>query len=276
MAVWFDTMGYSNRYCQFIRQGWIAALFGMTLLIMSECLPGGRLNRRRFVRAGTAGMATFVAGVLAVSIPVVTAARHLERARRATALGLYDEAGGYLRGAVGALPAMGEDTFYVAQTGLLDFRLGRDGTLEGRLFRANLMERQGRYAQAMQVYKALVAETPSDGAVHREAVRSILREATHALNGGRFDDAITWFEAVLREEPCSLKANYGLQLTYLRSGRRAEVDGLVRRIEATYAYFQMPTKDIVLALSHENAMFAALRDGDVDATFRAAVKVRKP
>ena len=81
---------------------------------------------------------------------------------------------------------------------------------------------------------------------------------------------------MLREEPCNLKANYGLQLAYLRTGRRAELGSLVRRIEATYAYFQMPTKEIVLASSHENEMLAALRRGDMESTFRYAVKAKKP
>jgi hypothetical protein len=81
---------------------------------------------------------------------------------------------------------------------------------------------------------------------------------------------------VLREEPCNLKANYALQLAYLRTDRRVDVVRLVRRIEATYACFQMPTKDIVLALSHENEMFAALRSGDANTTFEAAVRTRTP
>jgi hypothetical protein len=128
----------------------------------------------------------------------------------------------------------------------------------------------------MEVYKALAAESPKGGAVHREAVRAILREGTHALNGGRYDSACEWLEFVLREEPCNLKANYALQLAYLRTDRLADVVWLVRRIEATYAHFQMPTKDIVLALSHENEMFAALRAGDADKTFDAAIRTKKP
>lgn len=276
LAVWFETLGYSNRFCQFIQQGWIAALLGMSFLIMSECLPGGRLDRRRAARAASSAAATFLAGVLIVSVPVLIAARALERAKAATARGFFDDAEQHLHAAIRALPALREDTFYVAQSGLLDYRRGRDGTPAGRLFRANLLERQGRYAQAMNVYMALVAESPKGGAIHREGTRAILREATHALNGGRYDRACEWFELVLREEPCNLKANYGLQLAYLRTDRRVEVGRLVRRIEAAYAYFQMPTKDIVLAMSHENEMFAALRGGDADAAFAAAVRTRKP
>jgi hypothetical protein len=276
MAVWFDTLGYSNRYCQFVKVGWIASLGGMSLLILGECLPGGRLSRRRVSLAATAFVGTFLVGVLTVGVPVIWAARSLERARRATALGMYDDARGHLRAAIKALPSLGEDTFYVAQTGLLDFRMGRLQTFEGRLFSANLLERQGRYSQAMQVYEALVEETPKNGAIHREALRAVLREATHAINGERFDDAIRWFELVLRDEPCNLKANFALQLAYLRNGQRADVERLVRRIELTYSYFQMPTKGIVLALSHENEMFAAIREGDTKAAFEYAVKVRKP
>jgi hypothetical protein len=276
LAVWFETMGYSNRYCQFVKTGWIASLVGMSLLVMSECLPAGRLSRRRVTLSAMAFVGTFLTGVLIVAIPVVSAARSLERARRSTAMGMYQEARDHLGTAIRALPALGEDTFYVAQSGLLDYRMGRMHTFEGRLFSANLLERQGRYSQAMQIYEALVEETPKETANHREALRAVLREGTNALNGERFDDAINWFELVLRDEPCNLKANYALQLAYLRNGQRAEVERLVRRIELTYSYFQMPTKEIVLALSHENEMFAAMREGDTESTFKYAVKVRKP
>ena len=276
LATWFETLGYSNRYCQFVKQGWIAALFGMTLLVLGECLPGGRLDRRRASLSLTAGVSTLAIGVFVVVLPVVLAALELERARGATALGRYDEAEKCLDRAIEALPSLGEDTFYVAQKGLLDFRMGREHTPAGRLFRANLLERQGRYAQARGVYEALVAGSVKGSVVHREALRAILREGTLALNAGRFDDAIDRLEAVLRDEPCNLKANYALQLAYLRTDRRADLERLVRRIEATYVHFQMPTKAIVLASSHENEMFAALRIGDMDATFRHAVKAKNP
>ena len=276
LATWFETLGYSNRFCQFVKPGWIAAVFGMMLLILGECLPGGRLNRRRISLAATTGVATFLVGVLLVAIPVVTAARQLERAHRATALGLDNEAEMYLDRAVRALPSLGEDTFHIAQKGLLDFRRGHTNTPAGRLFHANLLERRGRYAQAMEEYQDLVARSPKTSAVHREALRAILREGTMALNAGRSDNAITWLEQVLREDPCNLKANYALQLAYLRNGRRVDLERLVRRIEATYAHFQMPTKSIVLASSHENEMFAALREHDLDATFRFSIKAKNP
>jgi tetratricopeptide (TPR) repeat protein len=276
LSTWFETLGYSNRFCQFVKPGWIAALFGMTLLVLGECLPGGRLARRRVCLAMTAATATFLTGVLLVAIPVVIAAQELERARESTALGLYDAAEKYLDRAVEALPSLREDTFYIAQKGLLDFRMGREDTPAGRLFHANLLERQGRYARAILEYEALVLESPNGSAVHREALRAILREGAMALNAGRSDNAINWLEQVLREDPCNLKANYALQLAYLRTGRRVDLERLVRQIEATYVYFQIPTKTIVLASSHENEMFAALRERDMNATFRYAVRAKNP
>ncbi len=273
---WFETLGYSNRFCQFVNRGWIAAVFGTTLLIMAECLPEGRLNQKRFVRACIAFSAAFGVGLACVVTPVMICCMQLDRCRNAAARGLYDEADRYLHSAGRALPALREDTFYVAQRGLLDFRRGRVQTPEGRLFRANLMERQGRYAQAMQEYQSLVADCPADLAARREALRAILRAAIHSLNGQKADQAIEWFEQVIREEPCNLKANYALQLAYLRTRRRVDLERMVRRLVAVYGYFQMPTKAIVLASSYENAMLAAYRDHDMEAAAAFLNKAKKP
>jgi tetratricopeptide (TPR) repeat protein len=275
LFVWFETLGYSNCFCQFVGPGWFAALLGASFLVMGECLPDGRLSRRRFGLAILALLVTALLGLVAVSVPVVIASRRLERARRATALGLHDKAEGYLRSAIRVLPSLREDTFYIAQLGLLDYRRGQVTTSEGRIFFANQLEREGRYAQAAAMYSALLAEEPEGSAVRREASRSILRDGAYAFNAGRTEDAIRRFELVLREEPCNLKANYALQLAYLRTGRRAEVEDMVRRIEATYAHFHALTKAIVLAQSRENAMFATLKDGEMDATFRHAVEAKK-
>lgn len=276
LMTWFETLGYSNRFCQFVNRGWIAALSGTTLLIAAECLPKGRLNRRRVSRAlGAFAAASFLGLVVSVT-PVVLCSLEVERCRDAAARGRYDEADRALRSAGRVLPALREDTFYVAQRGLLDYRRGRLDTPEGRLFRANLLERQGRYAQSMVEYQALSAPAFRGSATHREAVRAVLRAAIHALNGQRNDLAADWFEQVLREEPCNLKANYGLQLAYLRTRRRAELESLVRRLAAVYAYFQMPTKQIVLASSYENALLSAFRDHDVAAAAGFADKAKKP
>jgi tetratricopeptide (TPR) repeat protein len=270
LSVWFDTLGYSEGFCQFARRGWFAAVLGATLLVMGECLPAGRLSHQRARLSILASLGTGLVGLLVVSLPVVIASRRLERARRMTALGQLDKAESYLRGAIRILPALREDTFFVAQLGLLDHRRGRDGTPEGQLFLANLLERQGRYAQANAIYATLLVEEPEGSAIRREANRALLRDAGYAMNIGRPEDAIRRLESVLAEEPCSLK------LAYLRTGRRDDLTRMVRRIEATYAQFPTPTKEIVLAQSHENEMFAAVKAGDMDATFRHSIGAKKP
>jgi tetratricopeptide (TPR) repeat protein len=274
LMTWFEMLGYSNRFCEFVRMGWITALFGTSFLIMSECLPGGRLCRRRAIRAAVAGTITFAVGIVAATTPVVLASLELDRSRSAVARGLYDDADRFLHRAIALLPAFREDTFYIAQLGLLDFRRGRN-TLEARLFTANLQERQGRYAEAILVYEQLIKESRSGSAVRREAVRAVLRAGIHALNGQRHALACTWLEQVIEEEPCNVKANYALQLAYLRTGRRRDVERMVRRIVAIYQTFQMPTKSIVLSSSYENAMFSALREHDLAAAYEYALKAKK-
>ncbi|MFO0957689.1 MAG: hypothetical protein U0800_09535 [Isosphaeraceae bacterium] len=276
LMTWFEALGYSNRFCQFAKLGWGAAIFGTGLLVIAECLPGGRLNRRRATRGAAAAATTFAIGAVVAMTPILLASLELDRCREAVARGHYDEAERRLRLAARDLPALREDTFFVAQLGLIDFRRDRVGTPEGRLFRATLLERQGRYAQAVDEYLALVDSSPPGGAVHREALRAILRAGLHALNGQRNDLACEWLEQVLRREPCNLKANYALQFAYLRTWRREELERLIRQIKATYDVFQMPTKAIVLSSSYENAMLAAFREGDTEAAVEFERKARKP
>ena len=276
LSTWFETFGYSNRFCQFVGLGWFASLLGMLILILNSCLPDGRLDRRRTMRAMMGGVATLVAGLVGVATPVVIAAHQLEQARGATMRGFYLQAQEYLDRAVWILPALAHETSFVAQNGLLDFRLGMEGKPTGRLFRANLLERRGRDTQAMDVYHELIASTPKDSAVHREALRAVLRSGIVALNAGQLDIAIDRLEDVLRAEPCSPKANYAILLAYLRTNQRENLERSVRRIEAVYAYFRLPTKRIVLASCHEVEMFAALRSGEMDDVFRSSIRAKNP
>jgi len=282
---WLDTLGYSNRFCQFVGRGWIAALLGAFLLACAECMPRGRLDRGR---ALSALGATACAGMLVVTlaaVPVLLAARSLERARGAIASGLYDVGRERLSRAARYLPALAEDTFFVAQTGLLDHRVHRARTREGRLFEAVLLERQGHFAQAFETFEQLLVESPPGSAVRREAIRALLRAAIHALNTGRNEQAIAQLEAVVEADPCNIKANYALQLACLRTGRRADLERLVSELTAVYRWFQMPTKTIVLANSHENLLLAtspeyaaltAVDPTDAETVVRALHKARRP
>jgi len=282
---WLETLGYSNRFCQFVGRGWLAAVFGAFLLACAECMPRGRLDRGRALSAlgVTAGAAFILIGLAAG--PVLLSARLLERARGAIAAGRYAEGRDRLERAARYLPALAQDTFFVAQTGLLDHRLHREHTPEGRLFDAVLLERHGHYAQAVDRYQQFVAESPRGSAIRREAIRALMRAAIHALNAGRNEQATALLEMVAAADPCNIKANYALQLACLRTGRRAELERLVAEMVAIYRWFQMPTKGIVLANSYENLLLTTSReysalatspDHDVEAVLRYVRKARRP
>jgi hypothetical protein len=276
LGVWVESLGYSNRFCQFMRPGWVAAMLGACATLMSECLPDGRLRRRRLLRAGWASTGAVVAGCLLSLVPLTAASFEIWRAREATFRGRPGAAVRHLRRAATALPALREDTYYVAQLGLLQWRMGWSHLPEARLFAANIVERQGMYDQALEVDRDLVVHMPPDSAVHREASRALLRAGIYALNGGRLDRATELLEAVLHDEPCSLKANYALQLAYLRSSRHRDLVRLVDRIVATYQYFQFPTKSVVMSSSNDNLFLDAVRNGDMGTALHRASKVRNP
>jgi hypothetical protein len=162
------------------------------------------------------------------------------------------------------LPALADDSAYVTQLGLLHWRLGRPDTAEARLFQAKLMEREGKYGQALEAYQSLMIDSPRGSSVQRAAGRALLRAAGRALNSGRADRAAGHLEVVLAHEPCNLRANYVLQLAYLRLDRRAELERLVARFESTYSCFQIPTKLVAISFGQENLAIAAHLEGDLD------------
>lgn len=273
---WMETLGYSNRFCQFVGRGWLMAVAGALALACAECMPGGTLSRGRVMETTLAAGASLGMLIAAAAIVILLSTRSLDRSRGAIARGLYDVGAQRLDRAARYLPCLREDTFFAAQSGLLAHRLCKRSTLAGRLFEANLLERQGRYAEALDMYERLVADAPPRSAVRREAIRATLREGIHALNGNRTQLAVMLLESVLRAEPCSIKANYALQLAYLRIGRRTDLEKLVADLDAVYRCFQMPTKAIVLSSSYENCVLAACREHDIEAVVRYSRKAQRP
>jgi hypothetical protein len=276
LSMLVEAFGYSDGFCQFIRPGWFVAMAGALGVLLSECIAGGVLRPRRVLIALRAGVWAGVAGCAVAAVPLVAAALTLDRAREATARGSYEAAERHLRRAAAVLPAIGQDTDYVVQLGLLHWRLDRLESAHARAFLASMLDRQGRSAQALEISLDLLGRVPRDSAVHREACRAVFRAGIAALNAGRADRAIDLLEAVLAQEPCDLKANFALQLAYLRTSRRRDLDLLAKRIEAVYGYFQFPTKALVLASSRENQHFAAFQAGDLDAAVVHAYKAKHP
>ena len=270
-----DRLGYSNKFFEFIRLGWIVALAGSIFLMIAISSPEGHLDMRRAIwTAGVFGGAMVVLVALGWGWSFVAAA-DLAAAARHTARGEYQAALDAMQQARLRLPAIGEDSFFVAQTGLLEDALGRH-TPAAHLYRANLDEQAGKYQQADVVYERLALDRDVSAAVRREACRSMLRSAIDSLTAARADAAMNLLEKVLTVEPCNLKANYALQFTCLRSGHFHRVPPLAKRMEAVYGYFQFPSKLAAVSAGYQNALVANAALGDTQAAVNDVRKVVNP
>jgi tetratricopeptide (TPR) repeat protein len=233
-------------------------------------------HRERITHSARLAVAQLtVAAIVAWALPFVSGDR-VNAAQARTRVGDYAGALRQLELAGRILPVLREDTYFVAQTGLLHHLLGRDDTPEGRLYRAVLLEKSGRDLEAADGYAALLRELPRSSACAREAARALLRCGLNDLNSGRVGLAIEELEAVRSYEPINLKANFTLQLAYLRTGRADELPDLVDQLRATYAWFQSPAKKPVLAFAHHNLFVAALQDGDASEALRQHRKSLRP
>ena len=69
-------------------------------------------------------------------------------------------------------PIVAEDTYYVVQIGLLSHLLGDTDRPECRLYRANLLERAGRNAEAAEAYAEVLGIASANSPCGREAGRA--------------------------------------------------------------------------------------------------------
>ena len=274
----FDWLGYTNTFCQFARRSWMLALFGTACLLATSCF-----DRDTFVVARMrcallcAAVVAFLGGLVASGLQF--AGGHcIGRAAECTRHGSYLEASRHLEHAAWFLPALRFDTDYLTQRGLLDHLAGSD-TRAAIILRAHLLEREGRYAEAEQIYESLLAShAPGSGTspVQRAALLGYFRSAVHALNCGDDEQAIRQLEQILKFDPCNLKANYMLQLAYLRLGEHDAMVHLVAQLYATYGCFKFPNKRVVLAAGQQNMAYGAFQEGDLLRAWQHSSKAKQP
>jgi len=269
-------LGYNNTFCQFVRRGWVFAALGTFFLLLIASADESRVRSRYLGRGlGVFGVAVVIAAVAAWSRPLA-ASGELAAAESSVALGDYDQASLHLRRAITIYPTIEHDTRIVAQLGLTDYFGGQLESPEARLFRANLTERSGRYAQATAIYLSLLETLPRTCAVHHEACRAVLRSAVNCLNGGANEQAIVELRRVLDAQPTNIKANYALGLALLRAGRGEELDRIVEKQCCVLTCFQFPNKKAVLADAHRQRLMAALAAGETEQATALLTKVKKP
>jgi tetratricopeptide (TPR) repeat protein len=271
-----EWLGFTEPFCEFIGKGWILALLGLSGLLTAACVADRAVHRDRITHVARLAVAQLIPAAAVAWLLPFAAGHQINAAQTLARQGDYAGALGTLEGAGEILPIVREDTYYVAQVGLLSHLLGDGERPESLLYRANLLERASRYAEAADGYGRVLANAPADSACAREASRALLRCAIHDLNSGQVERAIDALSAVLDREPCNLKANFTLQLAFLRSGRGDELTRLVDEMRAVYAWFQTPGKKPVLSFAHHNLFVAALDAGRPDEALRQYRRSQRP
>ncbi len=265
MVEWF---GLSAWFSCFLGKGWVLAVLGAPAVLGAlACGPGGLewAVGTRFVRRGSVLLA--LACGLAL-IPPCVANWLLMNSRQAAQKGHCDRAAGSLRAAAWWMPSVREDGNFVLQMGLLEDALGRE-TSASRHYRARLLEEDGFALQARSAYVAGLSDPAASPALTRDCVEALLRLGANALNSGEVNGAIEIFETVMLFDPCNLRANYALQLSYLHQGDRVALVRLHSRMSDTYRHLNTPTKAAVLAHGSENIAFCEYLHGDLAAALDA-------
>jgi hypothetical protein len=253
VLVW---LGFSPAFTQFASLGWFCGVFGSFLLTASfsrtlrtKCVAALTCPDLRWARKQAIGFA-FGAPLLCLLclVPVVMAARELEKAQTAVLEGRYDDSLRHLDWAEVWMPVLAYHTDILYQRGWLDHKSGAN-SWPAHLVSAIREEREGFHARAAQHYTELL-----DPAVPRpvrdEAFRGALRLAISDFNTGLVDRAAFRFTELLAIDPTSLKANYALQLADFRRFRKACLERDIAQFTAIYRCFQSREKGVVIAAAH--------------------------
>ncbi len=245
-----EWLGYNNTFCQFFGTGWALAVCGSSLLLLTGVFHCWKLD----VSLVQLAVKSLAIGTLVLVglmwVRPFAASRSVACAAEATHRGQRDVAIRYLEEAVRLWPPLRQDTWYLAQRGLLERHAGYDTPL-ARLQLAKEYDRLKKRDMAEAEYLAIASRAAADGALRREACRGLMRQGIQALNSAEVPRAERQFRRVLRFDPCSLKALYGLQLASLHLGDQVTLESTLVQFEAVYDSLRFPDKKIVLAAARE-------------------------
>jgi hypothetical protein len=268
--------GISPAFCQFIYRGWFCGVFGSLLLAVSFMRMGRREGvGLEKVRSGVPLMVVGCAILLSLLclLPIVMAGRELTQARKAAALGNYRAALRSLDLAEVWVPVFAYNTDFVYQRGFLERKLGwSSGAAE--LYSAMREESEGFDARADQHYSEAL-DHQADGPARDEAYRGILRLALKSYNAGLIERAVARLRQLQAIDPTCVKVNYALQLAYLQTFRRDELEREVARFTALYGCFQSLEKSGLIASAHRRLAesdFDFRKIPEMGEEMRAAIK----
>jgi hypothetical protein len=266
-------LGYSNAFCQFTRAGWSMSAVGSCILFLVSLQKDGSLV---FARAGAAlalltGLSV-VAAIVGWSLPF-QASRHIRIASEHMSQCRYQESLVELEKAVALLPVLAQDTYYVAQRGVLDDRMGIESDYS-KLKKATTLEGQARYDQAYSMIEPLIHSEIAS--VKREALRAVMRFAIQDYNCARFELARNRMYTVLRAQPCNVKLIYLNQLIGIREGRPDYVDEMRDWMYLATDHFQFNTKKILRAAAQQHCAITAGMTNDEKKIWAALQKAKSP
>jgi hypothetical protein len=250
-----EWLGFSNRFCQFVNKGWFVALAGALFAMVPLCRGARGFRFEVCETIAKTGFVAFSASSLLALTPLFVTGYCISFARDAAQGG--DPAGSlkWLQRAGQVLPAIEQDSDFVAQRGLLESRLGLN-TPAATLHAAAVLDRQGFTVRARDAFDSLLATAPADSAVYREAGSALLRSSIRALNSGKATSAAETLDCVLAHDPCNVKALYTQQLACLRTSHLERLPSLLARLDGVYRFFSTKTKAPVIAASYENGALA--------------------
>ncbi len=266
-------LGYSNAFCNFMCKGWTMAIVGSVLLLMSTLQ---RKSEFQFSHAGVAisifTIGSVMASLIGWSLPF-RASNYIQRSSTLCSQREFETSLIELDKAVALLPVLGQDTYYVAQRGVLERELGLD-TDYTRLGEAIDLESDARYDQAFA--KIIQLTESDDPAIRRESLRAVMRFAIQDYNCARFELSAERFQLVLRRQPCNLKLIYLMQLQGIREGRPELVYAMRDWMYEASGKMAFGTKKIVRAASNQHAVLAAGMDGNAEAIWAAQDRAKRP
>lgn len=266
-------LGYSNAFCQFIGKGWFCAIAGSLMLLFATLRTKQEFAfRRGGVVLVVFTLALFASAIVGWSLPF-RASRCLREARAEFSQQNYDASLTKLNAAVSLLPVLAEDTYYVAQRGVVESKLGVDSDYV-QLQTAIGLERQARYDQAFTILQPLIdSEVP---AIRREALRGLMRFAIQDYNSGRFAQAEQRFNSVLRHQPCNVKLLYLMQIQAIRQSRPDHVNEMRDRMYAASNHLRFGTKKILRAAAQQNSAVATGMTGNANEIWDSQRKAKRP
>jgi hypothetical protein len=266
-------LGYGEAFCQFSRRGWTLAVLGWSMfLLVSIQIQGDVILRRIGVSLVCVSVLAFLV-IAAAWGRTMSAASKVQEAAILTSHRQYSDALEQLELACQRLPTLSQDTYYIAQRGLLESRLGK-ATHYTALFEAVGTERRGQYDVAFESFQQL-AEV-DDPAIVRESLRAILRYAIQDFNSGRTELATHRFKFVLERQPCNFKAIYLLQICYLCQNQVSEVESMSQWMDKATDHLSFHSKRIFRATTERYAAIAASQGSDPVRTWIHHRKAKNP